>query len=228
MTDYMHQINAYLSECFENMPVLPDLISGSLGTDDLRQIALLHYAETKTFINLKNPARMYLCPHDAVEAKKYFCFLYREEQGGFVFGKNHADLMKPLCYELGLTDDNLEYCYEKYRRSFFYLFHETPSYEVMIRELGISVAWESLTPYFGERLIAPLREKYNFSEKAMRYFTTHHTVDQAHSKQAVKTLAKYCTDDASFEIAKRGIRSALIDDLHLTQPYTLRAAPKPS
>jgi len=221
MEKIVEEINEYLADCFNKMPLLNDICDRTITKEQLKEIAMLHYAETKTFINVKNPARLYLCPHEATVAKKYFCYLYREEQGNFKEGKNHADLLKPVCFDLGLTEKEIEDCYERYKKSFLYLFHEKPSMEIMIRELGISVAWESLTPFFGARLIDSLREHYKLSEKGMEYFTVHHLVDQAHSKQAVKTLAHYCTTHELMKIAKQGIKSALIDDLHLVRPYGL-------
>ena len=221
VTTMEEEIQSYLSQCFDRMPLLNEICEGTVTTNDMKQIAMLHYAETKTFTNIKNPARLYLCPHDATVAKKYFCYLYREEQGNFKEGMNHADLLKPVCLDLGLTELEIEACFEKYSKGFLYLFHEKPSYEVLLRELGISVAWESLTPYFGERLLSSLKENYKLSPEAMKYFTVHHAVDQAHSKQAVKTLAHYCTNDERLEIAKSGIESALISDLHLIRPYAL-------
>jgi len=223
MKDVTTEISSYLEKCFNEMPLLNDLCSGNITRDELKQIAMLHYAETKTFTDIKNPARLYLCPHDATVAKKYFCYLYREEQGNFKEGMNHADLFKPVCFDLGLTEEEIESCYEKYSKTFLYLFHEKPSMEVMVRELGISVAWESLTPFFGKRLIGSLKDNYQLSEQAMKYFTIHHSVDQAHSIQAITTLAHYCVDEKLLAIAKKGIRSALVDDLHLQRPYKLKS-----
>lgn len=222
MTNVEENITSYLAKCFNEMPLLNDLCSGSISKEELKQIAMLQYAETKTFTDIKNPARLYLCPHEATLAKKYFCYLYREEQGNFKEGMNHADLFKPVCFDLGLTEKQIEDCYDKYSRTFLYLFHEKPSMEVMVRELGISVAWESLTPYFGKGLIDSLKENYHLSDAAMKYFTIHHSVDQAHSKHAIKTLAHYCIDERMLSIAKQGIKSALIDDLHLLRPYKLK------
>ena len=93
------EIVEYLEICYANMPILNQICEGKLTKKELKQIALLHYAETKTFTNFKNLARIYLCPHEATKAKKYFCYLYREEQGNFEEGMNHADLLKPVCLE---------------------------------------------------------------------------------------------------------------------------------
>ena len=213
------ELEASLADCYNRMPIVNDLCSNTIPHEQLREIAMLHYAETKTFINIKNPARMYLCPHEATQAKRYFCYLYEEEQGKFREGMNHADLFKPVCYGLGLTDNQLELCYQKYSKSWLHLFHEKPSIETMIRELGVSVAWESLTPFFGVKLIDSLRDNYQLSSESLKYFTIHYQVDQAHSAYAIDTLAQYCSSDRLMHIAKGAIQSALIDDLHLLQPY---------
>ena len=99
------EITDHLAKCLDRMPILNELCDRSFPQEKITQVALLHYAETKTFVNIKNPARLYLCPHEANEAKKYFCYLYREEQGNFKPGENHADLLKPVCYDVGLTDE---------------------------------------------------------------------------------------------------------------------------
>lgn len=212
-------IKAFLADCYKQMPLLNELCEGSISHEDLREIALLHYAETKTFTNIKNPARLYLCPHEARHAKRYFCYLYEEEQGGFQEGMNHADLFKPVCYHLGISDEQMEECYRKYAKSWMFLFHDTPSMETMVRELGASVAWETLTPFFGDRLLSSLSDNYNLPANALRYFTVHYKVDQAHSARALDTLARYSSTEPLMRIAKASIKSVLIDDLHLLRPY---------
>lgn len=218
-TEIRDEIQSYLADCYNQMPIVNELVSNTLSRERIREIVMLHYAETKTFTNVKNPARLYLCPHEARHAKKYFCYLYEEEQGNFQEGMNHADLFKPVCYGFGLTDEQLENCYSIYSRSWLYLFHEKPSTEIMVRELGVSVAWESLTPFFGDKLINSLRDNYGLSPEALKYFKVHHVVDQAHSVRAVDTLTYYCTTPELMKIAKKAIRTALIDELHLLRPY---------
>jgi len=213
------EIQSYLVECFKSMPVINELSTGEFPKERVQEIALLHFAETKTFTNIKNPARLYICPHGARHAKQYFTYLYAEEQGNFKEGMHHADLFKPVCYDLGISDKQLDSIYNNYSKNWLHLFHEKPSYEIMIRELGVSVAWESLTPFFGDTLIDSLGKNYKISEEGLKYFKIHYKVDEVHSARAQETLARYCSTPDLMKRAKKGIRSSLIDDLHLVNRY---------
>lgn len=213
------EINSYLSQCFEQMPVVEDIAAGNVSISELKKYALLHYAEIKTFINIKIPARMYLCPHGARYAKHYFCYLYEEEQGHFRESENHADLFEPVCLELGLTKEEMDTSYNRYHKVWLHLFNKDNNYENMVHELAISVAWESFTPHFGSQMIEGLEEHYGLSKDAIRYFNVHKGVDEAHSARAADTLSRYCTSENLKSIAKRAIRKTLIDRLHLKDPY---------
>jgi len=209
------ELNTFLSDRFEQMPIVPDICRGSLSKKQLKKVALLHYGETKTFLNFKIPARMLLCLHDAFIAKKYFWLLYREEQGDFKQNENHADFLRVGCNELGITDSQLEQCYKQYKERFYYMLFRQPSIETMVFELAVSVAWESFLPYFGSRLTSALREHYSLSEASMKYFDIHYKVDQAHSEQAINTLLYYCKSETLSDIAKKAIHTTLVSDCHL-------------
>ncbi|MDP9191097.1 MAG: iron-containing redox enzyme family protein [Acidobacteriota bacterium] len=206
-----------LATCLSSMRVIPEIVAGTLSKEDLKQAVLNHYGETRSFIDVQLPARMYICPHDAMSAKRYFHYLYEEEQGFFGKEPNHALLFLPVCEDLGLTAHECEAYYAKYAQYYFHLFQKGPSLENLVEQLATSYAWESVTPFFGQNALAAFRDTYQFSERAMQYFERHFAVDDDHSKAAEAVLLEYCTTSALCEIALKAIRDTLGSDLYLVK-----------
>ena len=145
----LDRLRTILESSLRSMEVIPKMIAGSLSRETLQHVALNHYAETRSFIDVQLPARMHICPHNAMSAKKYFHYLYLEEQGFFGKEPNHAELFFPVCEDLGLTRAELESYYKKYEEYYFHLFRKEPTVENLVEQLAISYAWESVAPFFG-------------------------------------------------------------------------------
>lgn len=213
-------IRDHLQKAFNSSALLHDLSRGTLPRDRLPQLALAHHAEIRTFINIKLPARLYLCPDDAMVARRYFWHLYEEENQHFGSGGNHADLFLPVCYELGLTDAELTDFYAGYSRPWLSLFQDEPSRDNIVRELAISYAWESVSPHFGPALVENARHHYGFSEEALRYFRLHSDVDAEHMKDAETALLTYCTSAHELAIASSAIWGTIVTNLYLDRAIT--------
>jgi pyrroloquinoline quinone (PQQ) biosynthesis protein C len=204
------QFEDYVAECIGKAPVLGQFLQGKLRQEDLKAIALRFYAEVRTFVDLKLPCRMRLCPHDAVIGKKYFWEIYKEEQGDFMPGKNHAEWFKSFCAVLELSGEDLEREYKAYVPRYSYLLTEEPSYEAMIRELAISYAWETTILVAGPRVIQVLIDKLRLHESQLDYFTGHLVVDEGHSELALNALKAYVTTSATMETARRAVHNDLV------------------
>ena len=204
------RIREHMSECNRKMPVAQEIVSGTLSMEDLRRHAKRHHAEIRTFIDFKLPERLRLCPAEAITAKKYFSDLYIEEQGHFVPGQNHADIFMPVCRKLGISDYELEKEYQSYWPRYQAMLSEHPSHQVLVRELAISCAWESLLMGMGEPLIAGLKNIYGFSDNDLIYFSSHAELDQRHSGYACEILQNYITDDHLEQIALNAITDTLL------------------
>lgn len=213
LNDFVTEIKQFTENSYRNIDVINAILKGNLNKDELAGYAKRHYAEIRTFLDIKIPARMRLCPPHAYNGKKYFWYLYREEHGFFKPGENHAELFKPICYALGLSDEDLENEFELYWPNYRYLLDLTPSNEVFISELAISVAWESFSPVVGPELIAALK-RYGFEGDSLKYFSLHYEVDQRHGDQAYKTLNEYVTDLGTQEIAIKAISRTFGEDLY--------------
>ena len=205
------RIQEHINNCYQRMPLVNAVLSGSLPKDVLRRHAKRHHAEIRTFIDFKLPERMRLCPTEAITAKKYFSELYIAEQGNFIPGQNHADMFKPVCYKLSISDDELEEEYQSYWPRYRSMLVEHPSYEILVRELSISCAWESLLAKIGGSLIASLKNIYGFTGKDLIYFSSHSEVDQQHSEEACKILQSYISDDHLEQLSLSAITDTLLE-----------------
>ena len=213
LNPFVAEIKEYAEECYRKIEAVNALLAGELSVEQLKKMAKRHYAEIRTFLDVKIPERMRLCPPHAYSAKQYFWYLYREEHGFFKPGENHAELFKPVCYALGLSDKDLEEEYEAYWPQYKYLFDLTPSLEVLVKELAISAAWESFSPIMGPELMAALK-KYSIPDE-LGYFSLHFEVDQRHGEQAYKTLNEYVTRPDLQAIAMDAITKDLVENNYL-------------
>ena len=216
-SDIKARIASHLQKTYENAPVLRSLAAGEVDKAALKLLALNHYSETKAFLDVTLPARLYLCPHEAMSAKRYFWHLYGEEQGNFHFEQNHAEMFKPVCHELGIPDEELDGYYQRYLPLVKALLLRTPSIETMVEQLAVSLSWEGLTPHFGKQLLTTLPRVHAFSEKAMYYFKEHLSADEEHSAAALSTLVEYCTDERYIQIAMTAITTTLVTGNYLTR-----------
>lgn len=213
---FSEKVVEHLSSCFTRMNVINHLLSGSMDRETLKKIAKIHYAEIRSFTDIKLPVRMYLCPHNALIAKKYFATIYIEEQGNFNHQEHHANLFKPVCYSLGLTDSELEIEYHSYCRRYEKMWSIAPSTSAMVRELAISFAWESFIGYFGKKITSVLKDKYQLEDANLKYFKIHFNADNYHSKIALETLDYYTKTPELYDIVFDAITETLLTDLYLT------------
>ena len=205
------RIQEHINNCYQRIPLVNAMLSGSLPKNVLRRHAKRHHAEIRTFIDFKLPERMRLCPTEAIAAKKYFSELYIAEQGNFIPGQNHADMFKPVCYKLSISDNELVEEYQSYWPRYRSMLVEYPSYEILVRELSISCAWESLLASLGGSLIASLRTTYGFTDKDLIYFCSHSEVDKQHSDNACKILQSYITDEHLEQLSLTAITDTLLE-----------------
>lgn len=212
---FAKNVQQHLEDCFSSMSVINHLLSGRMEKEALKKMAKRHYAEIRSFTDIKLPARMYLCPHDAWMAKKYFSTIYVEEQGNFNPQEHHANLFKPVCYALGLTDTDLEAEYDFYCARYHKMWLTAPSSSAMIRELAISLAWESFIGYFGKKITSILKEKYQLEETDLKYFDIHFNADNHHSQIALETLVYYTKSPELEKIAIDAITETLVTEIYL-------------
>lgn len=209
-----NDLTDYVDQCVSDAPVLKDLGHRELNLDETKQLARRHYAEIRTFIDLKLPARMRLCPHDAYRAKKFFWSIYREEQGDFKPGRSHAEVFKLFCAGVGLSDAELYAEYSGYWPNYQYLLDEPPSLEALVRELAVSYAWESIIL----RIAGPLTRTLNtiatthrLTAEQLSYFPDHIEVDQEHGALALEVLNHYASTEALQELSLTAIRKTLVE-----------------
>lgn len=205
-----------LESCNERLPLMRRLADGELERHELHQMLTNHYCDARAFIDIKLPARMYLCPRDAVNGRRYFWHLYEEENGNFGVTPDHAELFRVVCRDVGITDAHLDAYYEVYEKIWLPMFQQRPSYEAMVKELAISFAWENVTPKYGDRLVTTFREVYEVSDEAMRFFSLHNEVDGEHSQYAENVVVEYAAGSEVLEqVALDAVEEALVGDLYL-------------
>ncbi len=185
------------------------IVERKASQDELRAIASRYYAEIRTFIDLKLPERMRLCPLSALEARKFFWRIYRDEHGEFETGRDHPSLWKKFCRELGIEDAELENQYHAYARKFEYMRKLEPSEENMVTELATMAAWESVVPVFASAPYEALRDHYGISDDGLEFFTLHQDVDGFHSKAALEMLARFASTRKLQDHALRAIEQTL-------------------
>lgn len=225
---YAARLHEAVASAAAASPVLSTL--GEVASpDDMRILAKRHYAEVRTFIDLKLPSRMRLCSVGAADAKRFFAHVYAEEQGQFAPGKDHATLFETFCLAIGLGRDELEAEYQGYWPNFADLLVEEPGNGPMLRELAISFAWESMAPHLAgslQRLLVSVRQVFDMSDEDIaslaEYFPLHVNLDEKHSNEALGALLCYVNDDSALEAACHAIRVSLVDK----DPWSLPLHPR--
>lgn len=212
---FSHDIQQHTNDCYRKMRIINAMLEGALTHQELVKYAKRHYAEVRTFIDLKLPSRLRICPHNANSAKRFFWDIYYEEQGNFEEGKNHADLFKPVCHKLGITDEELELEFNNYYPNYNFMLTIPPSYPALVRELAISYAWESLLTKLGDKMVHSLKNDYGFEAGDILYFTVHTNVDQEHSQHALNILTEYVTNRTLEHVAFEAITDSLIHNSYL-------------
>ncbi len=210
VNEYTARIREHVSACCREVALVNSIASGALPPGELVGCARRHYAEVRTFIELKLPERLRLCPPHAYSAKRFFWEIYREEHGDFVDGRNHAELFKPVCHKLGISDDELEAEFNSYWPHYRWMLAAEPSHQIMVRELAVSYAWESFIINLGPGLTAALRSHYGFTDRELLYFKLHSSVDDEHSAAALDTLSEYVTDERLEGWATEAITDSLL------------------
>lgn len=222
MSDGRAGIEAALREAVARglaaMPVVPAILDGTLAPATLRRYAARYYAELRSFIDLKLPERMRLCPYGASRAKEFFARAYVEEQGSFRPGEDHASLFGRLCAGLGLTTDELEEETRRYAPRFRHLRESEPSLRVMVRELAIAYAWESAAPVLGLAVARALARHYAVPATALGFFTLHDAADRAHSAEALRVLLTYVAGPELTAVALAAIRGTLDLERYVADP----------
>jgi len=222
--EYLDQM---VRETLPTAPILSDVLAGRLEQQDIVFIAVRHYAEIRTFIDIKLPSRMRLCPLEAASAKKFFAHVYCEEQGDFVAGADHASLFERFCIALDIGRDVLESEFQRYWPNYQNLLNESPSRRVVLRELAISYAWESVAP----RIAGPLTKSVaavvdqmklagTYRDAAEEYFAEHIEIDESHGKEALEALLDYVDTDEDMEFAGEHIRRTLTTENPWVLPLT--------
>lgn len=191
------------------MPIVPAILDGTLGRGALRRCAARYYAELRTFIDVKLPERLRLCPHDAVRAKEFFARAYAEEQGQFRAGEDHASVFARVCHAFGLTPDALEGEVERYATRFRHLRDLEPSRHAMVRELAIAYAWESAAPVIGLAIAGALERHYAVPKEALGFFALHDVADRLHSAEALRVLLAYADSPELVAVALAAIDETL-------------------
>jgi pyrroloquinoline quinone (PQQ) biosynthesis protein C len=220
-TNWLRDLDATIDNLVSNeAPILSRIVQGKLGPHEVQAVARRHYAEVRTFIDIKLPSRLRLCPHDESRAKSYFSSLYIEEQGNFVPGANHAHIMADFCISIGIESSALEREFEGYWPNYRSILLEPPSIGAMVRELAVSYTWESMI----HRVAEPLRilvdrasSDYGLTEHQKRYFPGHLDADEDHQDLARDTLAFYSNNQTNRELIEASVRRTLLAE----NPWTL-------
>jgi pyrroloquinoline quinone (PQQ) biosynthesis protein C len=163
---------------------------------------------------------MRLCPHGAHRAKEFFWHLYKEEQGGFQPGRDHATVFKTFCNSIGIGDAALEAEYEGYWPNFTHMLDARPCQEALVRELATAYAWESAILRIAGPLGQILNEvaaRYALERKTLAYFDEHIEVDEEHARLALDVLLTYATTNGLIDEAF----DAIFDTLVKRNPWVL-------
>ncbi|MGE4649338.1 MAG: iron-containing redox enzyme family protein, partial [Myxococcota bacterium] len=158
--DFENLANERIDTAVRKMGLFQDVVKGRLSRPQLRSAAQRYYAEVRTFVDLKLPERLRLCPSDALRARRFLAEIYAEEHGNFEPGRDHPALWARFCHALGIGERELEDEYRSYSARFRYLREREPSRENLVTELATMAAWESVVPRLARLPIQSLREAY--------------------------------------------------------------------
>jgi hypothetical protein len=209
MSSFVTAVSEQIERSMRGMTPVWAVLDGSMPDATLRRLAALHHAEIRTFLDLKLPERMRVCPREAVEVRKFFAEEYVEEHGNFVPGRDHGSLWGRLCEALGVERDTLEGAYVTQMRKFEYLRALEPSHEAMVRELATMAGWESVAPRFATPLVHALAQRYALPAESLEFFALHETVDVAHSATALRLLDAFASTPSLREVALHAVSTSL-------------------
>ncbi|GAB6987908.1 iron-containing redox enzyme family protein [Nocardioides pyridinolyticus] len=211
----MDELDVYIDELVQTeAPIIRDIANGTVDLRDLPFIARRHYAEVRTFIDVKLPSRLRICPFEDYRAKAYFSALYVEEQGEFQPGRNHAHLFATFCQAIGLTEQELVAEFEGYWPNYSYLLMAPPSESLVLNELAISYSWESMIRRIAEPLqqvLAKIAGERSISDNDLEYFPGHIELDEEHEQMAREALANYATTDERRAFIIEATRRTLVE-----------------
>ena len=207
--DFERSVIARIDTSVQRMGLFRAVLEGRLSRQQLRTAARRYYAEIRTFVDLKLPERLRLCPAGALPARRFLVRIYAEEHGDFEPGRDHPALWARFCHALGIGEQELEEETRAYAPRFHYLREREPCREHMLTELATMAAWESVAPHFAQLPLTALREGYGIAEEALEFFRVHREADAAHSRAALKVLALYADTEAQREHALRVIEETL-------------------
>ena len=189
--DFENLVNERIDSAVRQMGLFQAVAKGQLSRPQLRTAAQRYYAEVRTFVDLKLPERLRLCPSDALRARRFLAEIYAEEHGNFEPGRDHPALWARFCHALGIGERELEDEYRSYSARFRYLREREPSYKNLVTELATMAAWESVVPRLTRLPIQSLRETYGIAEDALEFFRVHQQADVTHSRAALDVLSVY-------------------------------------
>jgi pyrroloquinoline quinone (PQQ) biosynthesis protein C len=213
MTQFADALSQLMLRCHAEAPTVQKLLDGTLKREELFRVVVNQYAEIRTFVDFLLPERMRLCPHDAYSARKYFWYLYQEEQGDFVPGKNHAEIFIPVADQLKVPREALQKAYERHLPRYFYMMDIQPSRKALVRELAISYAWESFLAILGGQVNEAVQKHYGLTD--ISYFTEHSDVDPGHCEQSLAILSEYADTPELHQLSFAAIRETLVTKLYL-------------
>lgn len=208
-TEFSDRVAITIESGLKRMDLFWDVIEGRASRDALKSAATRYYAEVKTFIDLKLPERMRLCPSDALFARRFLCRIYADEHGDFEEGRDHPSLWAKFCRALGIEQHELDREYQEYARRFRYMRDLEPSRENMVTELATMAAWESVVPRLAELPFKALRDRYAIPEDALEFFSMHQQVDEVHATVALSVLVEAATTPALQDRAIKAIEGTL-------------------
>ena len=207
--EFQRVVTDRIDTAVQRMGLFQAVLEGRLSHPQLRAAARRYFAEVRTFVDLKLPERMRLCPGSALGARRFLARIYAEEHGDFEPGRDHPALWARFCHALDIGERELEEEVRAYAPRFHYLREREPCREHMLTELATMAAWESVAPHFAQLTLTALRESYGIAEEALEFFRVHREADAAHSRAALKVLALYADTEAQREHALRVIEETL-------------------
>jgi len=207
--EFDRQLSTRIDAAIQRMGLIEAVVEGRLPRRELASAARRYYAEVRTFVDLKLPERMRLCPPDAIHARQFLARIYVEEHGEFVPGQDHPALWARFCGALGLAERELEAEVRAYAPRFHYLREREPSREHLVTELATMSAWESVVPRLAGLHYTALRETYGIPEEALEFFRVHRQADAGHARAAMKVLGTYADTPTLRELALQAATETL-------------------